>query len=126
VAAEHETKSLFFRDAPPAGRVILKHIRQNPIEAAGAPTRTDSNERPLSPATPADSDGATGEDEAAKVDGDASKKIARRRPIAPAPVPVRARPSVDDPASADKPAAAKRPPQVQLIEVQTPRVHVLD
>jgi hypothetical protein len=124
VAAEHETKSLFFRDAPPAGRVVLKHMGGNEVAAASAaPGR---NERPLSRAEPAGGDDATGSADEANVDGDAPKKLARRRPAAPAPAPVRTGAAADDPVPAEKPAAAKRPPQVQLIEVQTPRVQVLD
>jgi hypothetical protein len=90
VAPDYETKSLFFRNVPPAGRVILQRIV--PKEAA-AP--------------------------------DATSRVARGGPSVPAAPPARARPIVND-APSEARAVSNKAPRVQLIELRTPRVEVLD
>lgn len=91
VAPEHETKTLFFRELPPAGRVRLK---RTPVTGAVA----------------------------AKAEG---PRRAAPAPAQPRPAP-RARPPAEAPAPAAESPPPKRPPHVQLIEVHTPRVQVLD
>jgi len=119
VAPGHETTILFFRDAPPAGRVILKRIAEseNVAANAGAPGAANEAHRDLADEASADDEGGR-----AEAEQDARKRRARR---SVAPAPARARPAALDPSAAEKPEPRK-PPQVQVIEVQTPRVQVLD
>ena len=98
-APEHETKTLFFRNAPPAGRVLLTHVSERD-----------------GPATRAIGDGA---------EPAAPRRVARPRPAAPSSAPSRARAAPADPSPQTKPST-QRPPRVELIEVQTPRIQVLD
>lgn len=100
MAPGYETKSLFYRDTPPAGRVILT--------------------RAAEPA--AISETANGVPSAAvETAGDLAKRAFRRRTV-PLSRPA---PAAETPPAA-KPTQSKKSPQVQLIEVQTPRVQVLD
>jgi Domain of unknown function (DUF4388) len=122
VAPQHETKTLFFRDMPPAGRVILKRIAENengaaPAEVDGAPDEASRD--------PAEAASAGNDSGKLRAKHDASKKVTRRRAGLPAPAPARERPAAEDVPSAEKPAP-RRSPQVELIEVHTPRVQVLD
>lgn len=103
VAPEHETKTLIFRNVPPAGRVILKRIVRKEAAAPSAPSRVARNEARARHA-----------DEPARVDNGAA-----------APAPARARPSVIEAPHDARPVPDKTP-RVQLIEVRIPRVEVLD
>jgi hypothetical protein len=95
VAPEHETKTIVFRNTPPAGRVILQRSARKEAAAPKATPRTTRNDAPAS------------------------------SPAVAALPPTRARASVSDPA-ADASAVSNKAPRVQLIEVRTPRVEVLD
>lgn len=82
MAPGHETKVLFFRDAPPAGRVVLSRVTDQQVTKASA-TKKASPPLPRTRATPA------------------------------------------PPAPPGKPDS-DRSPRIELIEVHTPRVQVLD
>jgi hypothetical protein len=118
VAPGHETKTLFFRDEPPAGRVRLKRVDETASVAAKAGqagTQTAAPQKSLTDAR---------QPASKSVEADAPKKSAQRPPAPARPAP-RARPAPEAPAPAAEPPAPK-PPHVQLIEVHTPRVQVLD
>lgn len=119
MAPGHETKSLFFRDAPPAGRVRLAPIPDAPIvaEATQEETSEATNEALTKGAAPTAEIARDGERES-------SRRVMRRR--APPPPP-RERPAAEPaPQPAAKSVQPRKSPQVQLIEVHTPRVQVLD
>jgi hypothetical protein len=90
-APEHETKTLFFRDAPPSGRVLLNHVSER--------------DGPRVPEAP--------------------KRVTRQRAASTPSATSRARALPADPSAQAKPSTP-RTPRVELIEVQTPRVQVLD
>jgi hypothetical protein len=112
VAPGHETTILFFRDAPPAGRVLLKRIAEDENVAANAGAPGAANEAHREPTDEA----------SAEAEPEGPKRRARR---SVAPAPARTRPAALDPSATGQPEPRK-PPQVQLIEVRTPRVQVLD
>jgi hypothetical protein len=116
----YETKSVFFRDTPPAGRVILERIPDAPViaEASKDATGEGANEAQIA-------QDATPTTEIVRDDErESSRRAPRRRP---APPPPRERPAAEPaPQPAAKSVQSKKSPRVQLIEVQTPRVQVLD
>jgi hypothetical protein len=135
-APEHATKTLFFRDTPPAGRVILERVSEHANVGANAPVaaRSDAVADPDEAPGQAAVSSAQNPGGRLEAEHDAPKKSARRRPVVPTPPPPRARPAAEDAASAASSpsavsqtnAALKKSPQVRLIEVHTPRVQVLD
>ncbi|MEO8181554.1 MAG: hypothetical protein ABI895_22180 [Deltaproteobacteria bacterium] len=113
VAAGHAARSLYFVDAPPAGRVILER-------SAGAAPRSPALETPT-PDTRANEPIAAaplddGEEEREPV----LRRATRRRATAPP-----RRPPADSPAPAPS-IELKQSPRVQLIEARTPHVQVLE
>lgn len=108
-APEHETKTLFFRNAPPAGRVLLAHVSERDVSERGVSERDG-------PATQA----VIGAGAAA-----APKRVTRQRSASSSAAPSRARAASAE-ASAPIKAPTSRTPRIELIEVQTPRVQVLD
>jgi hypothetical protein len=118
MAPGHETKRLFFRDTPPAGRVILERvappssITQAVEDAAGDTTESESEAL-------VDDARASGSVKEHQAEREMAKRAPRRR----APPPRATPPSEPPPA---KSTQAKKSPQIQLIEVQTPRVQVLE
>lgn len=115
VAAGYAARSLYFVDAPPAGRVILER-------SAGAASRSRALETPTpdplvnEPVAAAPQD--DGEEEREPVVRRATRRratapAASRRPVADSPVPV---PATD----------VRQSPRVQLIEARTPHVQVLE
>lgn len=115
VAPGHETTILFFRDVPPAGRVILKRSANDHHLAARAAASEALREQAEEVSA-----GETGGGEAAS---DAPKRRARH---SAAPPPARARPAAEERPATERPETPRMPPQVQLIEVETPRVQVLE
>jgi hypothetical protein len=124
VAPGHETTLLFFRGAPPAGRVILKRIAEHDNDENLAASSDVASA--VSEAQRARADEASADDESGKAEAEPDAPTRRaRRTVAPAPA--RARLADDPPAASTTPKTeARKPPQVQLIEVHTPRVQVLD
>lgn len=120
VAPGHQPKSLFFRNTPPAGRVILERSS----EPAAAPELPEAPARDTAENERAAKD--DGETNAADEGREAEREVANRPPRRRARPP-RARAA---PRSQQEPEAKSTPgktsPQVQLIEVRTPRVQVLD
>jgi len=109
VAAGHETRSLFFLDAPPAGRVILE--RASEYRSSKADTSAHEAAEVVSPRN----DGAE--------EREPARNVRRRR--APPPPAEAAQPPVEHaPPVASTPV--KKPMQIKLIEAHTPRVQVLD
>ncbi len=88
VAAGHEARSLFFRDTPPAGRVILERISVADSEVS-------------------------------------EPRVGRPAPRRRSPPPLPARPALSSP-PAPSPQQAQKSPQVQVIEVQAPRVQIVE
>lgn len=119
-APGHETRSVFFRDTPPAGRVILERIPDAPITADTPQEASQTaDEAPI----------AAGETQAAETARQEARESAKR--AAPrrraSPPPARERPAAEPaPQPASKSVQSKKSPQVQLIEVHAPRVQVLD
>jgi hypothetical protein len=120
MAPGYETKTLFFRDAPPAGRVLLKRVPSSAGVAAEGPAATAE-------ALPSITAEQSAEPERESAAPDVPRRAVRRRaaPPPPAPPPARAQPVAESPPPA-APPAAKKAPRVELIEVQTPRVQVVD
>jgi Domain of unknown function (DUF4388) len=116
VAAGHDTRSLFFLDTPPAGRVILERIGEPAARAAAVDNSEADTPSTAAEVSPANAGG--GEREAVK-------RLPRRRAPA-APPQVRERPSADPAAATAKSTQGKPSPQIQLIEARTPRVQVLE
>ena len=124
MAPGYETKTLFFRDAPPAGSVLLKRVAPSAVEDDGAAAAAEG-----SPGQP-EEESASAEPERDSTAPDVPRRAIRRRappapPPAPSPPPARAHPVAENPPSA-APPAVKKAPRVELIEVHTPRVQVLD
>lgn len=88
VAAGHEARSLFFRDTPPTGRVILARI--------------------------SDADSEVSE-----------PRVERPAPRRRSPPALQARPALSSP-PAPSPQQAQKSPQVQVIEVDAPRVQIVE
>ena len=125
-APEHETKTLFFRDAPPAGRVLLNHV----TEQKGAASNADVSPTSAAPRAPPERmTAARAQSRGAGAETEASARVARQRAAAAPAIafsspPPRAR-AAPPPSSQTKPAR-ERSPRVELIEVHAPRVQVLD
>jgi hypothetical protein len=126
MAPGHETKTLFFRDTPPAGRVLLKRV---PASAGATEDGAAVADEALPSVSEEDSASAGERDTVPGVPRRAVRRRAAAAPAAapppPAPAPTRAHPVAENPASA-APPAVKKAPRVELIEVHTPRVQVLD
>jgi hypothetical protein len=121
VAEGHTPRSLFFIDAPPAGRVILERAsRAAPTNHAveSPPVDTSASEAALAPVPAEDADD----------EREPAKRASRRRAAAPvAPQPAAPRPRAPaEPATPAKASEAKKGAQVQLIEARTPRVQVVE
>jgi Domain of unknown function (DUF4388) len=96
VAAGHETRSLFFLDAPPAGRVILERAIERTTSAVEGSNEGGEQREPV------------------------KNGKRRRAQLPPAPPPA----ALGPPAATS--TEAKKSMQVELIEARTPRVQVLD
>lgn len=133
VAPNHERKVLFFRDVPPAGRVVLTRAPEQAVAAESPPQASGADGLGASVAMapsahgeqPAHAEGAQNGDNAPERAREVARPRPRRRVAAPAPPLARARPAEE--AAPPQPAAqVEKSPHVQVIEVQTPRVQVLD
>jgi len=119
MAPGYSPKSLFFRDTPPEGRVILERLADAPVIAEASMEATSEARE-----TPTVEGGTRGAETAREGERESSRRALRRR--APSP-PARERPAAEPaPPPAAKSVQAQKSPQVQLIEVHTPRVQVLD
>jgi hypothetical protein len=119
VAEGHATRSLFFIDAPPGGRVILERA------AAAAATRSaqaspNADTQANEPAAAAARD--EGQDEREPV-----RHGPRRRAAAVPAAQAAQRPrAVAEPAAPARSTEVKKSAQVQLIEARTPHVQVVE
>jgi hypothetical protein len=120
MAPGYETKSLFFRDAPPGGRVVLSRSPEPVVISASAESP------PSDTSASADSTAsASTETSGAATEPQPERELARRAPRRRASTSA-ARAAAEPAPPAAKSVQAKKSPQVQLIEVQTPRVQILD
>jgi hypothetical protein len=121
MAPGYETTTLFFRNTPPPGRVVLRRMARH-AAADSAPAARSDTARSEVPTThrrdPPSVDRVT-----RRVDAEVEPSNAVA-PVAAQPAP-RARPSAGD-APSDASAAPQLLPRVKLIEVHIPRVEVLD
>ena len=113
VAEGHATRSIFFIDAPPAGRVILE--RAPVAAAAGAAAENPSAEAPANEPAAA----APPRDENEPV-----RRVSRRR--AAAPVAAQRQRALPEAAAPAKSSELKKSVQVQLIEARMPHVQVVE
>lgn len=118
VAPDHEPTTVFFRNVPPTDRVVLRPIpRRDPAASRAARAGTRGGAARPRHAAPSAA--------RASSRGEASEASHRARGAAGAARPAPARPvSAGAPAASEAPK--KRVPQIKLIEVQSPRVEVLD
>ncbi len=100
VAPGHQPKSLFFRDTPPAGRVQLDPVATLAVEPTVVIGRLEGG-------------GAEG-----------ARTASSRRRNSPSAARTRVADDPTDPPLESAPA--KKTPHIQLIEVETPRVQVID
>lgn len=122
VADGHTARSLFFVEAPPAGRVILERI---PGTAPALQPLEKST-----PDTPA-GEGASAPlpEQSAENEREPVKRALRRRaaaPPAPSAQPVQRQRAAGEMTTPAKAPEVRKAAQVQLIEARTPRVQVLE
>jgi hypothetical protein len=113
VAAGYAARSLYFVDAPPAGRVILER-------SAGAASRSRALETPTPDPLANEPVAAAPRDDGEEEREPVVRRATRRRATAPA---APRRPVADSPVPATE---VRQSPRVQLIEARTPHVQVLE
>jgi hypothetical protein len=119
VAAGHVSRSLYFLEQPPAGRIILARAGEG-----SAPSRAPAV---FDEAEPAAAEPAAAEP-ASRVPAVSREPVREREVVRSAPrrrAPP-ARPAAEPAPTAAKPPPAKRSPQIQLIDARLPRVQVLE
>jgi hypothetical protein len=114
VADGHATRSLFFIDAPPAGRVILE--RTPAAAATGAALENPSAEGPANPSA------ATAP---AREESEPVRRMPHRRAAAPVAAAQRQQ-APAEPAAPARSGEVKKAVQVQLIEARVPHVQVVE
>jgi hypothetical protein len=145
IAPGYAPKSIFFRDVPAAGKVLLEPMAAAELSLKKAASRSTTVDPPSTPGpvTTNASNSAAGltsaqdpvvSDSRRAERGPEARAPEARHPVAPAARPAAApshaaanQPAASQPA-ASKPASPPPPakPQIQVIEVRTPRVQVID